>query len=116
MARTKGVVQAKRKPSARWARIEAWAFIGARGTRRMARSPAITARKLAALTRKHQPSPMAATRIPATEGPTTRAALNMEELRPMALCRSFLSTSSTTKDWRTGTSTALIRPSREART
>src|SRR5579884_2855178 len=50
--------------------------------------PAITAKKLTPLAKKHQPSPMAATTIPATAGPMTRAPLNMDELSAMAFTRS----------------------------
>ena len=52
--------------------------------------------------------------MPATAGPTTRAALNIEEFRAMALTRSSLPTISTMKDWRVGMSKALTTPSREA--
>jgi len=58
----------------------------------------ITARKLSALTRKQTPSPTAATRKPATDGPMIRAALKAEELRPMADGRSARGTRSAMKD------------------
>ena len=49
-------------------------------------------------------------RTPATAGPTMRAALNEAELSATALPTSSRPTSSTTKDWRTGWSTALTKP------
>ena len=59
---------------------------------------------------KHQASPTAAIITPATDGPTTRARLNMIELSATALCRSSRPTISTVKDWRVGTSMAFSRP------
>ena len=51
---------------------------------------------------------------PASAGPTTRAELKAIELRAMALANRFLGTRSEASDWRTGMSTALIRPSTPA--
>src|SRR6266404_5732404 len=64
---------------------------------------------------KHQPSPILATRIPATAGPTTRAPLNIEEFSAMAFIRSSLPTMSIRKDCRPGISKAFTTPSRPAR-
>ena len=47
---------------------------------------------------------------PATDGPTTAAPLNTEELSAIAFIRSCLPTISITKDWRAGTSKALMVP------
>ena len=59
---------------------------------------------------------MVATRIPATAGPTTRAALNIDELRPMALSRSSFPTISTRNACRAGMSNAFTVPSSDAST
>ena len=66
--------------------------------------------------RKHQPSPTAATSRPAIAGPTTRAPLTIEELSAIALLRSSRPTISTTNDWRAGMSKALTMPRQVART
>ena len=82
----------------------------------MVRSEVTTATKLTALSMKHQPSPTVAIRMPATAGPTARAALTRVELRLTALRRSFEPTISSTKDWREGFSKQLLRPSTTAST
>ena len=75
------------------------------------------ARKLRPLMRKQMPSPNAATVSPARAGPTSRAPLNMAELRAMALVRSsFRSTMSITKACRVGMSKALTKPRQNPRT
>ena len=50
--------------------------------------------------------------MPATAGPTTREALNIAELRAMALIRSSLPTISMMNAWRAGMSKALTTPRR----
>jgi hypothetical protein len=54
--------------------------------------------------------------MPATAGPTVRAALKIEALRAIALSRSSRPTISTVNDWRTGASKAFTTPSRPAST
>src|SRR5258708_10631408 len=71
---------------------------------------------LTPFTKKHQPSPIFATRIPATAGPITRAPLNIEEFSAIAFIRSSRPTMSTRKDWRPGISNAFTTPSRAAST
>ena len=82
----------------------------------MVTSVAITATKLAALTRKQTPSPTLAMSRPATAGPTVRATLTSTELRLTALRRCLEPTISIMNDWRAGFSKALLRPSRAAST
>ena len=53
---------------------------------------------------------MLATRIPATEGPITRALLNIDEFSAMAFIKSSRPTISTRNDCRAGTSNALTTP------
>ena len=48
--------------------------------------------------------------MPAIAGPTTRDALNIDELSAMAFIRSARPTISTMKDWRAGMSNALTTP------
>ena len=67
----------------------------------------MTARKLTPLSRKHHPSPTAAMAKPATAGPTTRAALKIEEFNAMAFIRSSFPTMSLRNACRMGTSKAL---------
>src|SRR5439155_19571922 len=62
------------------------------------------------LARKQTGTPTAPMITPATDGPTTAAPLNTEELSAIAFIRSCLPTISTTKDWRAGTSKALMVP------
>src|ERR1022692_1161093 len=59
---------------------------------------------------------MPATRMPATAGPITREALNIEEFRAMALIRSSRPTISTKNDCRAGISKAFTTPSSADRT
>ena len=66
-------------------------------------NPMITAMSLTAFSRKHQPSPMLATRMPAIAGPTMRAPLTREEFRAIAFIRSSFPTMSTTKAEAAGT-------------
>lgn len=68
------------------------------------------------LRRKHSGTPTAAMSKPAIEGPITADALNTEELSAIAFIRSCLPTISTWKDWRVGTSSALIEPVASAAT
>ena len=82
----------------------------------MAASATSTAAKLAALMANATPEPNAPIVRPATAGPTTRAALNIAELRATALPMSPRPTISTTKLWRTGMSIALAVPRSSART
>ena len=49
-------------------------------------------------------------------GPTTREALNMEELRAMAFMRSDFATRPTMNDWRAGISKEFTTPSNDAST
>ena len=79
-------------------------------------SPTMTARKLAALIAKAVATPNAPMARPAAAGPMTRAALNMAELSATAGPTSSRPTISTANAWRTGMSTALAMPSRNART
>src|SRR5712692_3770237 len=74
----------------------------------------ITATKLKALARKHQPSPMLATSNPPIPGPMVRALLIIDELSVTALIKSSLVTNSVTNAWRTGKSNALNTPSKAA--
>ena len=74
-----------------------------------------TAAKLAAFSRKHQPSPTVAIMTPATAGPTARAALTSVELRLTAFRSSSGPTISSTNACRDGFSKQLLRPSRSAR-
>ena len=61
--------------------------------------------------KKHMPSPSAAIRIPASDGPNRRALFTMEEFKAIAFDRSsFSSTISIMKAWRTGVSQALMTP------
>jgi hypothetical protein len=59
-------------------------------------------------------TPKMAIVTPATAGPMTREILKEVELRAMALTRSSRGTSSATKAWRTGHSTALTNPATSA--
>ncbi len=54
---------------------------------------------------------MVATRIPATAGPITREALNIDEFKAMALIKSSRPTISTKNDCRAGMSNELTIPS-----
>ncbi len=83
---------------------------GWNGATRIASSATMTAAKLTPLMRKHHPSPIVATRMPATAGPVIRAPLKSEELSPMALIRSSRPTISTRNDCRAGMSNALTIP------
>ena len=74
----------------------------------------MTARKLRALIANAGPTPNAAIARPAAAGPMTRAPLNIAELSATALPMSSRPTSSIANDWRTGMSTALAIPSRNA--
>ncbi len=74
-----------------------------------------TAAKLTALITKHQPSPTVAIMMPATAGPTARAALIRVELRLTAFRRSSGPTISITKACREGFSKHWLRPSSSAR-
>ena len=61
--------------------------------------------------RKHQPSPLTAMIIPASDGPISRATLTMDELIAMAFDRSpRSSTICTMNAWRPGMSKALMMP------
>jgi hypothetical protein len=83
----------------------------------MARSAAMTPRKLRAFIRKQIPSPSRAMAMPAREGPTSRARLKREEFRAMALPRSDRSsTMRTTKACRAGMSKAFTTPRKTPQT
>ncbi len=71
--------------------------------------------KLTALMRNTQPVPTPAMSTPATAGPIMRAALKDAELSATAFERSSSETSSETKDWRAGASSAEAMPSRSAK-
>jgi len=61
--------------------------------------------------KKHQPSLETAISMPASDGPTSRAMLTMDELMAMAFDRSRRSsTICTMNDWRPGMSNALMMP------
>ncbi len=61
--------------------------------------------------KKHQPSFVAAITMPAIDGPSSRAALTIEELRAIALPRSSLFSMSATRNaWRPGMSNAFTTP------
>ena len=78
----------------------------------IASSAAITARKLTALSRKQVPSPTSLITMPATDGPISRAPLNMKEFSAIAFGRSARSSSiSTTNDCRVGMSNPITSPS-----
>ncbi len=81
-----------------------------------ASSEAMTKRKLTAFTMKHQPMPIEPTTTAAMAGPTTRATLTSVELSVTALRTSAGPTTSETKAWRAGLSTALKVPNATART
>ena len=72
--------------------------------------------KDAALSRKAHPVPIEAMMIPATAGPTIRAALKDVEFSAIALESSPSPTSSATNVWRTGASKAAAQPNRKANT
>ncbi len=69
-----------------------------------------TATKLAALTRKHTPTPTVAISTPPMAGPTALAALTVTEFSVIALRSSSLPTISRTKACRVEFSNALFRP------
>src|ERR1035441_5091719 len=116
IAWTGGLRMTNRNPSTTREMGDAGWFTASRRFTSISSRPAITARKLTPLTKKHHPSPMPATSRPAMAGPTTRDALNMEELSAMAFIRSRLPTISTMKDWRAGISKEFAVPSRAERT
>jgi hypothetical protein len=66
--------------------------------------------------KKAQPVPALAITSPAAAGPTIRAALKEVELSEIALGRSSSLTSSATKVWRTGASSAATEPNTNANT
>src|SRR5713226_9553751 len=66
-------------------------------SRRIIKSPAITAKYVAPLIAKHQPSPTVATRNPAITGATELALLKIEELSATAFGRVSVSTISDTR-------------------
>ena len=68
----------------------------------MRASATSTAAKLAALTRKHTPTPAVAMRTPATAGPMARAALVKTLLRLTAFCTRSRPTISGTNVCRAG--------------
>ena len=74
-------------------------------------SAVIVARKVSALSRKSHPVPIAVMARPATAGPTIRAVLNVVAFSATAFGSCALPTISTTKDCRTGVSTAAAQPS-----
>ena len=82
---------------------------------RIASSAISTARKLTASMRKAVEMSNAPMVRPATAGPSTRAALNIAELRATAVPTSSRPTISTENAWRVGMSTTLVRPPRKAR-
>ncbi len=82
----------------------------------MISSDATTATKLAALARKHTPTPTVAISTPPMAGPTARAAFTVTEFSVMALRSSSLPTISRTKACRAEFSKALFRPRMTART
>ena len=77
----------------------------------MATSEYTTATKLNAFRKKQTPTPAATMRMPATAGPTARAALTMVELRLTALRTFSPPTISRTNDCRAGFSKVLFSPS-----
>ena len=68
------------------------------------------------MSRKHAPTPKRAMIAPPAAGPIMRAAAATVELMEIARGSASRSTSSETKDWRVGTSSARARPSPSART
>ncbi len=72
--------------------------VGFSALRSMTTSDVTTATKLAALARKHTPSPTVAIRMPATAGPIVRATLTRTELSVTALRRWSAPTSSIMND------------------
>ena len=83
---------------------------------RIASRASRTARKLTASMKKAAEMSNAPIVSPATAGPSTRAALNIAELRATALPMSSRPTISTANAWRVGMSTTLVRPPSRART
>ena len=77
---------------------------------RIRSSPAITARKLAALAAKHQPTPTAAMTSPPMPGPKIRDALNRLELRATAFESSRRPTMRNVSACRAGPSRTMIVP------
>ncbi len=77
-------------------------------------SPTRTATNDAALTKKLGARPTVEMRIPATAGPATLPTLNMTLFSVTALARWWVPTSSETKVWRAGLSSASMTPSRSA--
>ena len=72
---------------------------------------AITARKLAELIRKHQPSLTNNSNRPAIDGPTSLPLFIRNEFNAMALGRSSLdATIWLISDWRAGVSKAMMTP------
>ena len=90
-------------------------FVGG-GKSRMARRPAITARKLAPFTKKHHPSPSTLMAKPAMAGPMKLAPVTIVVLSATALARFSRPTISGTNAWRVGLSTAFTAPRRTANT
>src|SRR5713226_3697857 len=77
-------------------------------SRRIIKSPAMTAKYVAPLMAKHQPSPTVATRNPAITGARELALLKIEELSATAFRRLSQSTISDTKAYLVGTPMALM--------
>ena len=69
-----------------------------------------------AFSAKHTPSPTIAISAPASDGPITRARLNIIELSAMAWRKSSRPTMSSVIAWRDGMSNALMRPRPNAST
>jgi hypothetical protein len=92
-------------PRARAAGSAVWSSVGS-----ISRSATNMARKVSALTAKHGAMPATAIRPPATIGPTIRALWTMTLFSDTALTTRSEPTSSMTKLWRVGLSTALTVP------
>ena len=108
-ARMGPLAAANRKPPARWVSIDAGTGRARAGTW-MRSSARMTATYDRPLRMKHHPSPTAATRTPATAGPSMRAAFTIDELSAIALGRSSRVTISMTNDCRVGMSNAFTTP------
>jgi len=96
-------------PLAGWARA-----FGRSSELRRNDSDVSTAMNDVPLNRNAQPVPTEAIMRPATAGPIMRAALNEVEFSAIAFESSASPTSSATKVWRTGASSAALQPNRKA--
>ncbi len=110
-----GVRLAYLRPSRSWPRARGAGGLGRSAAVFMMISEVTTATKLAALTRKHTPTPTVAMRTPPMAGPTARAAFTVTEFSVIALRSSSRPTISRTNACLAEFSKALFRPRMTAR-